>query len=681
MRSTDPLGQDTTHAYDARDNLTAVTDANALVTRYVYDGLDNRSEAHSPNTGTTTFTHDAAGNRLTRTDARGLTTSYRYDALNRLTSIQYPTAALNIRFSYDQGVNGKGRLTGMSDAGGTTRYRYDARGNLSAETRTLLGRPYHFLYGYDAADNPIHLTYPSGRTVTYTRNALGQVTQVQTTQGATQTLASAIAYLPFGPLSSLTFGNGLVMNRSFDRDYRLSEQAAGPAQHLAFTFDDADNLTAITDLIDPARSQGFGYDALDRLTRANGPYGSLGYNYDAVGNRTSELRDATTSTYRYPAASQRLSTIHGGATARFAYDANGNTTSINADTFVYDDTNRLRQATVAGETTTFTYNGRGERVIKAAPGGTTLFHFDPDGRLIAESDAAGATIREYVYLQGQRLALIEAGGTYFLHTDHLDTPQAITDASQRVVWRADYEPFGAVTPEEDPDANEDPLTLNLRFAGQYYDQETGLHYNYFRDYDPSTGRYLQSDPIGLAGGLNTYAYVDANPIRYVDPTGRALCGGLCVGLGLGVLTLLDFLDAADDVKEIAGALTDDCGPRYGDALLSAGLLALGVIDPTPGNIGKRVTKGLGPKAGSAGNDGAKKAFSNKIKDQARAESNNTCVFCGTTTTREPGPTRSEIDHAIPKSRGGNNTLENAQNTCRACNRQKGAKTTDEFLNR
>ncbi len=96
--------------------------------------------------------------------------------------------------------------------------------------------------------------------------------------------------------------------------------------------------------------------------------------------------------------------------------------------------------------------------------------------------------------------------------------------------------------------------------------------------------------------------------------------------------------------------------------------------------GDKVTKSVRPKAGSAGGDGAKKAFSTKVKDQARKESNDTCVFCGTKTTREPGPTRSEIDHSIPKSRGGNNTIENAQNTCRTCNRQKGAKTTDEFLN-
>ena len=88
----------------------------------------------------------------------------------------------------------------------------------------------------------------------------------------------------------------------------------------------------------------------------------------------------------------------------------------------------------------------------------------------------------------------------------------------------------------------------------------------------------------------------------------------------------------------------------------------------------------GVKAGSAGGKGTGKGFSNKVKDQAREESNNTCVFCGTKTTRKPGPDRSEIDHSIPKSRDGNNSIENAQNTCRTCNRQKSAKTSQEFMN-
>lgn len=108
---------------------------------------------------------------------------------------------------------------------------------------------------------------------------------------------------------------------------------------------------------------------------------------------------------------------------------------------------------------------------------------------------------------------------YFVQADHLAAPRLLTDQNQTVAWFWDSDPFGVGRPEEDPDGDQQPLTLNLRFTGQYYDGESGLHYNYFRDYDPSLGRYLESDPIGLAGGLNPYAYVGNNPLNYIDPFG------------------------------------------------------------------------------------------------------------------------------------------------------------------
>ena len=115
---------------------------------------------------------------------------------------------------------------------------------------------------------------------------------------------------------------------------------------------------------------------------------------------------------------------------------------------------------------------------------------------------------------------------YYLHNDHLNTPRMVTDEANRVVWRnlPLSEPFGMTPPEEDPDGDGQAFTLNLRFPGQYADQETNLSYNYFRDYDPETGRYWQSDPVGLAGGINTYAYGAANPLSHGDPMGLWVYG-------------------------------------------------------------------------------------------------------------------------------------------------------------
>ncbi|MFZ6659143.1 RHS repeat-associated core domain-containing protein, partial [Undibacterium sp. TJN19] len=108
---------------------------------------------------------------------------------------------------------------------------------------------------------------------------------------------------------------------------------------------------------------------------------------------------------------------------------------------------------------------------------------------------------------------------YDIHTDYLDTPRVITDSSGVEVWRWDSAPFGETLPNEQPTNATSKFTFNIRFAGQYFDQETGLHYNYFRDYDPRTGRYVESDPIGLAGGMTTYGYVGANPVSLVDARG------------------------------------------------------------------------------------------------------------------------------------------------------------------
>jgi RHS repeat-associated protein len=110
--------------------------------------------------------------------------------------------------------------------------------------------------------------------------------------------------------------------------------------------------------------------------------------------------------------------------------------------------------------------------------------------------------------------------TYYVHPDHLGTPQRLTDRHQQIVWDAVYAPFGEVT------LRTEQVIQPLRFPGQYADPETGLHPNWHRDYDPALGRYLQSDPIGLSGGINTYAYVGSNPIRYTDPTGLEIfvCG-------------------------------------------------------------------------------------------------------------------------------------------------------------
>jgi RHS repeat-associated protein len=176
--------------------------------------------------------------------------------------------------------------------------------------------------------------------------------------------------------------------------------------------------------------------------------------------------------------------------------------------------------TKAGTTSTYSYDGMGRRVRKFTSSGsssTVLFVYDQNGQILGEYDQSGNARREYVWMGSTPVAMFTPDPTpsnpplvYFIHADHIDTPRVVVDKSNNLRWRWIAEPFGTTAPETNP-ASLGNFTLNLRFPGQYADQESGLSYNFFRDYDSSTGRYVQSDPIGLAGGINTYAYVSGKP--------------------------------------------------------------------------------------------------------------------------------------------------------------------------
>lgn len=201
---------------------------------------------------------------------------------------------------------------------------------------------------------------------------------------------------------------------------------------------------------------------------------------------------------------------------QIGYDQIGNMLHKGSSVFMdYNQAGRLSQSS-GSASASYLYNYRGQRVKKTVNGVTRYFIYDQDGNVIAEANASGAVARQYVYLNGRRLAQMENGSTYFIHSDHQDNSLALTDASANVVWKGKRDPFGKV------DVTTQTITHNLRLPGQYYDLESGLHYNYFRDYDPSLGRYIQSDPIGLGGGINTYGYALQNPFVFTDPLGLSV---------------------------------------------------------------------------------------------------------------------------------------------------------------
>jgi RHS repeat-associated protein len=208
-----------------------------------------------------------------------------------------------------------------------------------------------------------------------------------------------------------------------------------------------------------------------------------------------------------------------------------NITSETGWTYVYDLSNKLiRVLSGSNQVAEYTYNGAGQRIKKVTQTETRIFHYDLLGHLIAETNQNGQMFAEYVYLGDQLLTLIKPGElAYYFHNDHLGTPQVLTDDSQTVAWKAAYTPFGGAVPSIETVENP------FRFPGQYYDQETGLHYNYFRYYDPSTGRYITPDPIGLEGGINLFSYAANNPINHIDTRGlRVFYNGHVVNTSMEV---------------------------------------------------------------------------------------------------------------------------------------------------
>jgi RHS repeat-associated protein len=250
---------------------------------------------------------------------------------------------------------------------------------------------------------------------------------------------------------------------------------------------------------------------------------------------------STTGTYAYASTSNRLSTVTTGSNVRsFSYLASGQASEDVRDgsndyTFNYNDNGRISSASLnGGQVGTYVYNGLEQRVAKTAGGATTHYLFDRFGHMLAEYDASGTVEKEYIWLDDLPVAVVDSTGsspvTYYIHTDHLGRPQKLTDASAAIVWDGIFQPFGEAW------SAAGSATNFLMFPGQFYDYETQLSQNWHRDYDPTIGRYMQSDPIGLAGGINTYSYVGGNPILRTDPSGKiwpqVIVGMIAVGAAI-----------------------------------------------------------------------------------------------------------------------------------------------------
>lgn len=554
----DSLNQSTRQTWDAHDRVTSVTDAKGNTHRYDYDKAGKRIEERRPEGGLTLYQYDADGQFIRRTDAGGNTRHYEYDKAGSLMTEEHKLAGVvDQRVVYQNNANGF--LTSYQQEDGSGR-------RISAITyqRDGLNRITHraIRYGdtitqtvgqsYNEDGQLSGHTYPDGSNGRYSY-VNGQLSQVQLPDGSAITFHDYQWYVPTRIQTP-----GAIKTQSFDellRPSRIEVRGAG-SQVLAsrqYEYDLAGNISQINSDLGQTR---YSHDSLWRLTQVqpDANLQALGlpaeqYGYDPVHNRTSSAHQPGQWSYnqdnqllQYPQRKNNGQSLP----TQVQYNAQGHTQQeINSDgnkTYGYNAAERLTRfestsASGARIQAHYQYDPFGRRISKTVMQGatsqTTYYMYGDDG-LLAELNEQGAMKRAYGWdpvagqsgLWGteplwqaeaslQSPSLSAAGTSYHhVHTDHLATPMVATDKTGAQTWKAISEAFGRMLVN---DAS--TIALNLRLPGQYFDIESGGHYNYHRDYSPEIGRYVQRDPIGLGGGINAYAYVEGDPLGDIDPDG------------------------------------------------------------------------------------------------------------------------------------------------------------------
>lgn len=515
------------------------------VDRYaVYDSQQRLCKTVEPETGTSIHAYDAVGNLLGSASglktlasthscdreaakASGQWVARRYDTRHRLTHLQFPDGQGDQSWTYT--VTGlPASVTAINQGGAQVRtsYAYNRLGLLTQENSSQPGwYDWKLTYAYDGHGQLRMQGYPTGLMITYQLNALGQATRVTDNFG--QVYAHAIGYHPNGALKQFAYGNGIVHSTQQNVRQLPARIIDANVADFSYGYDANANPLSIRAVAPVPRSysgnRDMAYDGLDRLIYAHLEYQQIDrWQYDALDRLAhhDHFNGAvnTRHTYYYDAHNQLGNVLNAGTGASIAglrWDAQGNLQQRNAQRYVFDTGNRLRE--VVGKAW-YRYDGLGRRVLSAQPDGIGVYQYSRAGQLLYY-EQSGQGNYELIYLTGRLLASRNKAGISYQHTDALGSPIAETSIAGIITARTDYGPFGQLLRA--------PPYSRIGYTGHLHDAATGLLHMQQRYYDPTLHTFLSVDPVGAFDTpdprlFNRYAYAANNPYRYRDPDGRII---------------------------------------------------------------------------------------------------------------------------------------------------------------